>query len=238
MPFTGGIMRVTPGGEPQLVAWGMRNPFGLRFAPDGTLFVTENSYDVRGSRPVWGCGDLLWRIDQTGLWYGWPDYHGNNPLTWSDHYQPPGKPAPKFLLAEHPNPPPKPVSKFAVHSAAAGLDFSRSKQFGFAGSAFVALFGDMAPNVGKVVEPVGFRVVRVNPADGVIHDFAVNRGKKNGPASLLKSGGLERPVCVRFDRTGEAMYVVDFGILRVDGSGSHPQPQTGVLWRITREVQQ
>jgi hypothetical protein len=92
----------------------------------------------------------------------------------------------------------------------------------------------MAPKVGKVVEPVGFRIVYVDPRDGVLHDFAVNRGKKNGPASKLKTGGLERPVAVRFDRAGDAMYVVDFGIVRMDNSGPKPMPQTGVLWRITR----
>ena len=47
------------GGAPQLVTWGFRNPFGFSFAPDGRLYVTDNGYDVRGSRPVFGAGDLL-----------------------------------------------------------------------------------------------------------------------------------------------------------------------------------
>ena len=51
----------------ELVAWGLRNPFGLAFAPDGTLYVTDNSYDVRGSRPVCGTGDLLWEVDARAL---------------------------------------------------------------------------------------------------------------------------------------------------------------------------
>jgi glucose/arabinose dehydrogenase len=237
IPCTGAIFRIAPtGGQPQLLAWGLRNPFGLTFAPDGRLLVTENMYDVRGSRPVWGCGDLLRAIDPRSppLWYGWPDFHGDQPLTWSDHYQPPGHPAPKFLLAEHPNPPPKPAAVLGVHSSACGLDVSRSESFGHVGDAFIALFGDMAPTVGKVMEPVGFQIVRVNPSTGVIEPFAVNRGKSNGPASMLKSAGLERPVAARFDRTGNTLYVVDFGVLTVDKSGAHAQQNTGVLWRITR----
>src|SRR5204863_407464 len=81
---------------------------------------------------------------------------------------------------------------------------------------------------------LGFRVDRVDPKTGAIEAFAVNRGKKNGPASALGTGGLERPVAVRFDNTGAALYVVDFGILTMDGKSPKPRPNTGVLWRITR----
>jgi glucose/arabinose dehydrogenase len=180
---------------------------------------------------------LLWRIDpkQPPLWYGWPDYVGGDPLTWKGHFQPPGKPAPEPLLAENPNDPPRAAPFLPVHASAAGLDLSRNESFGHVGQAFIALFGDMAPAVGKVMEPVGFQVVRVDPNTGVIRGFAANKGKTNGPASRLKSRGLERPVAVCFDNSGQALYVVDFGILLTDKSGSHPQPGTGALWRIMRE---
>jgi glucose/arabinose dehydrogenase len=237
LPCTGAVMRVAPkGGALDLVAWGLRNPFGLTFAPDGRLLVTENQYDDRGSRPVWGSGDLLWAIDpgREAIWYGWPDFHGEHPLTWDDHFQPPGKPAPKFLLAEHPNKPPKPAARLGVHGSACGLDVSRSESFGHVGEAFVALFGDMAPGAGKVMEPVGYQVARVDLNTGVIEPFAVNRGRKNGPASKLKVGGLERPVACRFDPSGESLYVVDFGIMTMAKSGAQPRQNTGVLWRIVR----
>jgi sugar lactone lactonase YvrE len=92
----------------------------------------------------------------------------------------------------------------------------------------------MAPKVGKVLSPVGFKVVRVNPSTGVIRDFAVNRGKTNGPASRIGGGGLERPVAARFSPDGSALYVVDFGVMTVSERGPAPRPNTGVLWRITR----
>jgi glucose/arabinose dehydrogenase len=233
VPCSGAVMRVRPdGADLELVAWGFRNPFGLAIAGDGTLFVTDNQYDVRGSRPVFGAGDLLWRV-VPGTWYGWPDYHGDWPLSDADHFRPPGEPAPGFLLQAHPGIPPAPAARLGVHSSSNGLDVARSEAFGYVGDAFIAQFGDMAPAVGKVLGPVGFRVVRVDPASGVVHDFAVNRAEAGGPASRLGSGGLERPVAVRFDPTGEALYVVDFGVMTV-GEGPQPQPGTGVLWRIER----
>jgi hypothetical protein len=126
------------------------------------------------------------------------------------------------------------VAHFGVNSSADGLDFSRSPAFGHVGEAFVALFGDMTPGTGKVLGPVGFKVVRVDVATGVINEFAVNRGRMNGPASWQRNGGLERPVSVRFDPTGAGLYVVDFGIMTLSSRGPAPQKGTGVLWRITR----
>jgi len=52
---------------------------------------------------------------------------------------------------------------------------------------------------------------------------------------LIGTGGLERPVACRFDPTGRALYVVDFGVLTEDSQGNpHPRQSTGTLWRITR----
>ena len=234
VPCTGAIMRVRPsGGAPELVAWGFRNPFGLAFSPEGRLFVTDNGYDERGSRPVFGTGDLMWAIEP-GRWYGWPDFYAGHLLDQENrgksHPGPPMRP----LLARHPSQPPEPLAAFAVHASADGLDFSRSAAFGNPGQAFVAQLGDMVPGVGKSLAPVGFKVVKVDVATGVVRDFAVNRGELQGPASWGKHGGLERPVAVRFDPAGTALYVVDFGVLTSDERGNYPRPGTGAVWRITR----
>jgi glucose/arabinose dehydrogenase len=233
VPCSGAILRIRPeGGDLELVAWGLRNPFGLAFAPDGRLFATDNAYDERGSRQIFGAGDLLWAIEP-GAWYGWPDFHGDEPLDQGERYKPPGMAPPRQLLAEHPDTPPRPAAVFGVHASANGLDFARNPTFGHVGQAFVAEFGDQAPSTGKVLSPVGAKVVRVDVASGVVEDFAVNRGPVQGPASWTGGGGLERPVAVRFDPAGTALYVVDFGVLTVEGDQFKPHPKTGVLWRIT-----
>jgi glucose/arabinose dehydrogenase len=231
---TGAILRVrTSGGEPELVAWGMRNPYGLAFDREGQLYATDNGYDVRGSRGVFGAPDLLWRVTPGG-WHGWPDFVGDRAVD-DDFFQPPDRPRPQRVLQAAPGVPPKPVAKLAVHSSSDGIDVSRSEAFGFVGQLFIAQFGDQAPAVGKVWAPVGFKVIAVDPRNGEITDFAVNAGDGQGPASRLGHGGLERPVAVRFSPDGRSLYVVDFGVLRMDDTGkSHAQPGTGVLWKITR----
>jgi glucose/arabinose dehydrogenase len=235
IPCSGAVFRVDPkGGSPELVAWGFRNPFGLSFSPDGTLFVTDNMYDERGSRPIFGTGDLLWRVTEGG-WHGWPDFHGDHRLDDGDRYGAPGKAAPKLLLAKHPGEPSRPAAQMGVHASADGFDFSRNPRFGHVGEAFIAEFGDQAPATGKTLAPVGFRVVRVDPRTGIINDFMTNIGKKDGPATHIGGNGLERPLAARFDPKGESLYVVDFGVMTMSGKQPRPQEKTGVLWRVYRK---
>jgi glucose/arabinose dehydrogenase len=234
VPCSGAVFRLPPGSSaPELVAWGFRNPYGLAFSPEGQLYVTENGHDERGSRPIFGAGDYLWAVEP-GRWYGFPDFAGGRPVN-QEWFKPSGKDhPPQFLLAEHPAPPPRPVAFFGVHSSSNGVDFSRGGAFGHRGLAFVAQFGDQAPDTGKVMSPVGYKVVRVDVTNGVIQDFAANKDKgSGGPASHLGTGGLERPIAVRFDPDNGALYVVDFGVMTVIGKDITPYKATGVLWRIT-----
>lgn len=230
VPCSGAILRIPlAGGKPELVAWGLRNPYALALDQQERLFATENGADDRGSRPLWGCGDVLWEI-KSGAWYGWPDYAEGKPVSY---FKAPGGPELHPLLKEHPGPVPKPVAVLAVHSSSNGLDFSRSNDFGFTGEAFIAQFGDMAPEVGKVLQPVGFKVVRVDTESGIVETFAVNKGRKNGPASRQGNGGLERPISVKFSPDGKSLYIVDFGILKMVDGATIPQPNTGVIWKVS-----
>ncbi len=232
LPCSGAILRIpVNGGKPELVAWGLRNPYGLAFSPQGKLYVTENQGDDRGSRPVWGMGDVLWEINP-GDWFGWPDFAEGKPI---HYFKPPGKHGPSALLRDREKKVPKPAAVLAVHSSSNGIDFSTSGSFGFAGEAFIAQFGDMAAGVGKVLKPVGFKVVRVNTETGEINDFAINRGKVNGPASKRGHGGLERPVSVHFDESGQNLYIVDFGIMLMQKGETRPIRNTGVVWKISKK---
>ncbi|RNI25678.1 PQQ-dependent sugar dehydrogenase [Rufibacter latericius] len=232
IPCSGAIFRVPlQGGPLELVAWGLRNPYGLAFSQNGQLYVTDNGYDTRGSRPGYGAGDVLWAV-QPGQWFGWPDFANGQPMA-SDDYKTPHD-DPKFLLAKHPGTPPKPAAILGVHSSSNGLDFSRNAGFGHVGEAFIAQFGDMTPEVGHAYGPIGFKVVRVNTSNGVVEDFAVNKSKTNGPASIMKNGGLERPISVKFNPAGTELYVVDFGIMPMTEKGPAPKQKTGVIWKITK----
>lgn len=233
VPCTGAVLGACPEGcQVELIAWGFRSPCALAFSPEGRLFATDCMYEERGSRPIAGASDLLWEV-RPGMWYGWPDFHGGVPLGGNASYTTPGQPAPQFLLARHPNPPPRPLAELGVQAAPRGLDFSNNPAFGLPGQAFVALFGAEFPLAGKA--QTGFKVICVEPITGQVFDFATNKGLKNGPASLVGGGGLERPAALRFDPQGTALYVVDYGA--TPGCSTKPAPAnrgTGVLWRITR----
>jgi glucose/arabinose dehydrogenase len=230
----GSILRCNPdGSDLEIVAWGLRNPYGPAFHPDGRLFTTEHGMDERGRRYVIGDPDDFYEI-HPGEWYGWPDFASG--IRLDDGYWGSGGQGREPVLAEFPNPnPPRPVTSFQTHAAANGMDFSRSEEFGFAGQAFVALFGDLAPitTIRYAAGPAGFKVVRVDPETGVIQDFAVNRIA--GPASLLPHHGFERPSHCQFGPDG-ALYVVDFGDIdvAVEKGGIRMKEGTGVLWRIRR----
>lgn len=235
LPCTGAVFRLVPGStEPELVAWGFRNPFGLAFAPNGRLYVTENGHDVRGSRPLFGVADHLWEVEP-GTWYGFPDFAGGKPVD-QEWFKVPGGDVPRRLLQEPPGTPPQPVAFFGVHSSSNRFDFSRSPDFGHVGQAFVAQFGDQSPDTGDLLGPVGFKVVRVDVSNGVIEDFVANKDEgAGGPATRLEKAGLERPIDARFDPSGKALYIVDYGVMLVKAKGDYrPFKETGVLWRITR----
>jgi glucose/arabinose dehydrogenase len=226
---SGSILRANPdGSQLELVAWGLRNPFRIKFDRKNRLFASNHGMDERGSRPIANSPDEFQRI-RPGTWYGWPDYTGGYPVTLPQ-FKPEGKPQPTFLLSEHPMLPPQPVANFAPHSAIMGFDFNYDPAFGPVGEVFIAEFGSEAPGTtgGKPAPQVGHRVSRMNVKTGQIKNFLINRS--GYPASQTGGGGLERPIDVVFGADG-GMYVVDMGI--TVGFGNLI-PNTGVIWRVTR----
>lgn len=224
----GSILRSNPdGSELELVAWGLRNPFRIRFDRFNRLFAANHGMDVRGSRPVANSPDEIQWI-RPGLWYGFPDFTGGLPVTLPQ-FQPEGKPQPTFLLAEHPMQPPHPVASFPAHSATMGFSFNDNPSFAPIGDAFIAEFGANAPDTtgGKPLPRVGHRVSHIDMSTGQVHGFALNRSGL--PASETNEGGFERPIDAVFDANG-ALYVVDFGLF----SGAAAVPSTGVIWKIIK----
>lgn len=228
---TGSVLRCNAdGSDLQLVAWGLRNPYGMAVHPDGRLFVTEHGIDERGERFVVGDLDDLYEVEE-GAWYGFPDYASG--IRLDDPRWGTGGLARAPLIADPPQDPPMPFATFTPHAAANGLDFCRDETFGFHGDAFVALFGDASPITTRTSTPEGFKVARVDMANRTVVDFAVNR--VTGGAMVRGGGGFERPSHCQFGPDG-ALYVADYGQLTLapEKGGVRMVEGTGTLWRIRR----
>lgn len=228
---SGSILRANrDGSELELIAWGLRNPFRLKFDCVGNLFATNHGADVRGSRPIANSPDEF-QLIFPGAWYGWPDYTGGLPVTMP-MFKPEGKPQPEFLLAIQPMQPPKPFAVFAPHSAIMGFDINYNLDFGQLGDVFIAEYGSEAPETtgGLPLPGVGHRISRIDMHTGEVSDFAIN--KSGVAAADTGEGGFDRPIDVVFGPDG-AMYILDF-------TTSTPReqdlflPNTGVIWRISK----
>ena len=147
---TGAILRArisNPMNTIEPVAWGFRNPFGLRFSPadhplKGELLISENGEDERGARPVNNAPDRLaiarQNPDGSPSFHGWPDRFGFLDSTQS-LFNPIGGPGDDLfpdvariraenspvrpVLAFPPRPPVAPIALEPADSAAVGLDF-------------------------------------------------------------------------------------------------------------------
>ena len=234
----GTILRMNPDGSNlEVYAWGLRNPFGVMWGPDGKLYAADNGYDERGSRPIANAPDCLWEIKKDA-WYGFPDYAGGIPVT-DARFQPEQGPAPRLLMRDVPEAE-KPLLTLGPNAGVAKIDFSRNPTFGFKGQLFLALAGDMKPITGRSEERSGFEVVRIDPETRKVETFFKAKKSALGSKGLeyVTTAGPRRPVGVRFSPDGKALYVVDVGALAIIntaiGPTPRPFPRTGVVWRITR----
>lgn len=63
LPCTAAVMRCRlDGSDLELVAWGLRNTYGLGFLADGRLVAVDQGADDRGSRPIGNAPDLLQEV--------------------------------------------------------------------------------------------------------------------------------------------------------------------------------
>lgn len=231
---SGSILRANLDGTGlELFAWGFRYVSQIKFDNANRLFVANQGYEIRGSRPIANAADEFWLVQQ-GLWYGWPDYSGGEPVTLS-RFQPEGGVQPEFLLTNHPNIPPRPYAIFPPDSYIMGFDFNYNDNFGPYGDVYIAEYGSAGRMVNGNVTPYsgsGHRISKIDMSSGGITTFAIN--KSGFPASITREGGFGRPVDVAFGPDG-ALYVLDLGTNAIDNLNLY-YPNTGVIWRIVRDI--
>jgi glucose/arabinose dehydrogenase len=232
---SGTILRMNADGTGlEVYAWGLRNPYGVLWGPDGQLYVADNAYDERGSRPIANAKDNIWQIKQ-GAWYGFPDYSSGIPVT-DPQFRSQRGPKLKFLMKDHP-PVEQPWMTRPENAAATKFDFSTSNNFGHRGQMFLSEFGSGTPATGEA-NPVHYMVVKIDPDTKQAEPFLTN---KSSLAEIEKgtTPGPRRPVEAKFSRDGQALYIVDIGAIGFDLAGAGPfpvpAPGTGVIWRITKE---
>jgi glucose/arabinose dehydrogenase len=227
---SGGILRANlDGTKLELYAWGFRNPSYMKFDEAGQLFVSNNGYEVRGSRPIANALDEFFNVIP-GIWHGWPDYSGGEPVN-IPRFKPEGAMQPEFLIKNHPNMPPLPFVTFPANSNIMGFDFNYNKAFGPYGNIYIAEFGSRAPVTARDAisySGMGHRISQIDINTRTVNTFALN--KSGFPASFTLGGGFERLADVAFGPDG-AMYVLDLG-LSLRNEPNAFVPNTGVIWRI------
>lgn len=253
----GAILSFDPMNAEQTIrtyAWGFRNVIGIAWNENGQMYASENGYDIRpdAARPIKDEIDATFRVRE-GEWYGYPDFSRTlEPLTLDKFEAPDSLYAPVYINGELQErglgfvidheasglDAPDPSLVFGRHpfnSSPSKLDVAPGSWGTWAEHVFVAEWGDLAPGTNLLrEEPVGSRVVRNDPATGQLEPFVHNA--MPGPASEqgARGMGLERPFDVKFGPDG-AMYIVDFGIVEVNGLERKWLPYTGIIWKVTKK---
>lgn len=87
-------------GTSENFAWGIRNVTGMDFTDSSKLICSVGGMENRGNRPVIGDTDYIYEVKK-GMWYGWPDYSGGDPVTSPKFKSMKGSPL-QFILDNHP----------------------------------------------------------------------------------------------------------------------------------------
>jgi len=181
------LMRFQPDGSaPEIMATGLRNSVGFDWAPwSGEIYATDNGRDLLGD-DFPPCE--LNRI-QSGGFYGWPYYNGDNVPDPDMGEDPPDE-------ASNPIPP---AHGFRAHNAPLGITFldGQSLPEQYQRSALVALHGSWNRS-----EPDGYKVVSLHWGKNGIEERDFLSGFNN------KGNIIGRPVDVAQGPDG-AIYVTD-----------------------------
>lgn len=116
-------------GNMENFAWGIRNIKGMDFNSEGKLLASVGGIENRGLRPLAGDVDYLYEIKK-GLWYGWPDYSGGDPVS-SPRFKSENRNKTEFLLDNHPSSnPPAPIYQHKSLSTLGALAIDTKAEVG------------------------------------------------------------------------------------------------------------
>ena len=220
LPCTAAVMRCNlDGTELELVAWGLRNAYGLGFLGDGRLLATDQGADDRGSRPIGNAPDQLYEVKRRA-WYGWPDFIGGVPVTDAS-FTPERGGRPTFVLANHHElpAPERPLLTFPQHCGAVKFGVVPAHAPLYGGQLITALFGDERPMVAPRGPRAGRALARIDLMDWTLHP--------------LIDRPLRRPIDVAFHPVDGALHVLDFGAFEMgDDAAVMAEAATGRIWRL------
>lgn len=222
LPATASIMSCDLDGQNlELVAWGIRNAYGLGFLPDGRLIATDQGSDDRGSRAIGRVPELMFEIKK-GAWYGWPDFVGGKPVI-DPSFAPTRGPKLEFLLSNHDElpEPEKPLLELPINSAATKFDCLPISHPDYPGQLIITLFGDEKPMTAPAGFKVGRNISRIDPSDWSHH-----------PLPDLE---LDRPIDVKYNPIDDSIWIVDFGKFEMSDKGVESQKETGKVWKINSQ---
>ena len=242
---TTGVWRSKPdGSEPELIAWGIRNPYGMAFDEDGELYISDNDMEEKGERAIAMDPDRIWHIKNAKKphgsieapdWYGFPDIAATGLPVWHEKHLPEKGKAAEPLIENPPEWAGPAAYLEKPHSCMTKMDFCKSDEFGHRGKLFVSEWGTMAPFNSPREEDLGngFRVMAIDVKTGKGEPFLYNRTPEPESGSL--GGGIQRPVDCQFSPDGKSLYVLDFGVAQVDKGHMMAYAHTGVLWKVTKK---
>ncbi|GIM29544.1 hypothetical protein CPJCM30710_22100 [Clostridium polyendosporum] len=117
-PGNASVIRVnTLSKKGESFCWGIRNIEGWDMNSKGKIYAVVGGMENRGLRPVPGDKDYIYEL-KYGLWYGWPDYSGGDPIN-SPRFRKEGEEKVSFILEEHPTT--NPSAPFYQHSSVSSL---------------------------------------------------------------------------------------------------------------------
>ena len=241
------LLRIAPDRPPSVIAPGGRNgPWNGVTFHQGAFYVAEGG-ELEGGR--------ILRIDLHGsvtpLVEGLPslgDHHTDGPVIGPDGFlyfgqgtaansAVVGEDNAKFgWLARHPSFHDIPCKDITL----AGHNFESSNPLQQDASARMTTGGFVAfgtpTSSGQVIRgqvPCNGAILRLSLHGGPLE--VVAWGFRNPFGLAFAPDGRLYVAENGYDERGTALYVVDFGVMTMTSKGPAPQPDTGVLWRITQE---